>query len=558
MERALAGGRPRSPLVAPTAAVLAICVAWAAHRAGFSTGQWAPGALMVLALLLIGLARHQLRPADAPAAVGIALVGLALYTALSFLSILWAASPADAFEGANRTLLYLLVFALFALTTQDGRSATLLLAGWSIAMIVLAAYVGLRLGSSSDGTLQSYFSEGRLIFPADYANGDAAQWLMALWPAVVMARERSVPAGVRGLLAGGSVLLATMAMLSESRGSLFATAGMVLVVLALLRGRLRTTTTLLAVSAGVALAAPAVLSVGEHLHAGLVAPREVRSAIAASILAACAVGLLFAGGAAVQSSGRLAWRPPATVRRALGALCLAAALAGGGWVAIAAGDPGSQLQEAWRSFQRGYQGDSHTGSRLTQGLGSNRYDIYRVAVDEFLAHPIVGIGADNFQSAYLRHRHSNASPRYPHSVELGTLTETGLLGGAIGLVGLCAALLAAARAASSAAEPLAQAAAGAALAGFLYWLLHGSVDWFWEIAGLGVPAFALLGLACSLAGANPDRMREAAPTGPVGTGIRASIATSRSRRLVRVAAAALAFGAVTSLAAQWLGACPRC
>ena len=44
----------------------------------------------------------------------IALACLAAYTVLSFLSILWARVPADAWEGANRTLLYLAVFALFA------------------------------------------------------------------------------------------------------------------------------------------------------------------------------------------------------------------------------------------------------------------------------------------------------------------------------------------------------------------------------------------------------------------------------------------------------------
>ena len=43
------------------------------------------------------------------------------------------------------------------------------------------------------------------------------------------------------------------------------------------------------------------------------------------------------------------------------------------------------------------------------------------------------------------------------------------------------------------------AAAGAAGAVFVYWFLHGSVDWFWEFAGLGAPAMAMLGLAAGLA-----------------------------------------------------------
>jgi tetratricopeptide (TPR) repeat protein len=41
------------------------------------------------------------------------------------------------------------------------------------------------------------------------------------------------------------------------------------------------------------------------------------------------------------------------------------------------------------------------------------------------------------------------------------------------------------------------------VAGFAYWLVHGSFDWFWEFAGLGAPAFALLGLACALAPRRP-------------------------------------------------------
>ena len=66
----------------------------------------------------------------------IALGCLAAYTALSFLSILWAAVPGDAWEGANRTLLYLLVFALFALLAASGaRARRCCWATWTLAMI---------------------------------------------------------------------------------------------------------------------------------------------------------------------------------------------------------------------------------------------------------------------------------------------------------------------------------------------------------------------------------------------------------------------------------------
>ena len=180
--------------------------------------------------------------------------------------------------------------------------------------------------------------------------------------------------------------------------------------------------------------------------------------------------------------------------RALATVTLVAVLAGG---LAAAGNPVTRIKHGWDTFKGGYGADKSTGSRLVSGLGSNRYDFYRVALDEFLAHPLVGIGADNFQQQYLEHGRSDETPHYPHSVELRTLAETGLVGAILALVGLGGALWGAARAMRRS-DPLAQSVAAAALAGFGYWVIHGSFDWFWEFAGLGAPAFALLGIACAL------------------------------------------------------------
>jgi tetratricopeptide (TPR) repeat protein len=167
-----------------------------------------------------------------------------------------------------------------------------------------------------------------------------------------------------------------------------------------------------------------------------------------------------------------------------------------------AGDPVARVRHGWDTFKAGYAANSTPGSHLTSGLGSNRYDFYRVALNEFVAHPLVGIGADNFQQQYLAHGRSDETPHYPHSVELRTLVQTGLVGGLLALVGLGAGLTAGAGAVRSArglwGDPLARDVAAAALAGFAYWVVHGSFDWFWEFAGLGAPAFALLGLACAL------------------------------------------------------------
>jgi Flp pilus assembly protein TadD len=544
-----------APATVPALAAIALFIVWAADQAGYPVTHWAPGGLVVLALLGLTVVIVGSGWSQAPRTVRVAVAALAAFTLLSFLSILWAGVTGDAWEGANRTLLYLLVFALFASHRQGAASAALLLGGWTLAMIALAAFALLHVDSAGAGSLGTLAPEGRLVYPSGYANANAAQWLMAFWPAVLLARTRQLPWGLRGVLAGGAVLLAEVALLSQSRGSLYATPVMLVLVFALVPNRTRTFALLVPVAAGVLAAAPAVLRVGDHLGpADTPLPAHLHAATLAVLAAALAVGLTVAAGAALDAGPRLSRRSRLALRRGVAALALAALVAAVAGGLAVAGDPVTRLESAWHSFKGGYGEDSHTGSRLTSGLGSNRYDFYRVALDEFAAHPLLGIGADNFQDEYLIHGRSGETPHYPHSVELRTLSQTGLAGGAIAIVGLGAALLAAA-AALRAGDPLARSVAAGGLACFGYWVVHGSFDWFWEFAGLGAPAFALLGLACALA---PPRAHARPPGGdgasPVAPGSRREGRARRSPAAVAgVAAAALAaLAAAASLAAPWL------
>ena len=522
-----------APATVPALAALALMVVWATDDAGYPLTHWAPGGLIVLALLAIALAAGRapsalgagrassarLRWLEIPRTVRIALLCLAAYTALSFLSILWAGVPGDAWEGANRTLLYLLVFALFACWPQRGASAALLLCAWTLALIAVAAFTALHVdaAAASAARLEALLPGGRLVYPAGYVNAAAAQWLMACWPALLLARSRQLPWGLRGLLAGGAVLLAEVALLSQSRGALYSTPVMLALVFALLPQRVRTFALLAPIAAGIGAAAPAVLRVGERMEAAAAVSESggaraaaarhavsaaVHGATVAMFAAALVVALVVAAGAAIEHRrGPLPRAAAARLHRGVAAVAIGALLVliAGAWAA--AGNPIARARHAWDTFKSpsGYGANSTDESRLIGGLGSSRYDFYRVALDEFAAHPLLGIGADNFAEPYLAHGRSDETPHYPHSVELRTLSQTGIVGTLLAVLGLGAALLACWRAVRGSPDRLGRAVAAAAVAGFGYWVLHGSFDWFWEFAGLGAPAFALLGLACALA-----------------------------------------------------------
>jgi tetratricopeptide (TPR) repeat protein len=550
----------QAPATVPAMGAIVLLVVWATSQAGYPLTHWAPGGIVLIGLLGVGAVAVGVRAREIPVAVRVAVACLAGYAALSFLSITWAGVPGDAWEGANRALLYLVVFALFACFRQRGASAALLLITWVFAIAALAAFVAVHIDVAAAASLQALAPFGRLVYPSGYVNANAALWLMAAWPALLLARSPSLQWPLRGALTGAAVLLADVALLSQSRGSVYATAVMLVLAFALVPGRVRTFALLVPAAAGIAAAAPAILRVGNHLHDGRVDAGAVHGAVLAIFASTAAVGLVACVGCAIEARRQFSPSVGRRLHRSLGALAVAMliALLAAGWAA--AGNPLTRVRHAWDTFTsvRGY-GANASGSRLVGGLGSNRYDFYRVALDEFVAHPLAGIGVDNFQEQYLAHGRSGETPRYPHSVELRTLTDTGTLGALIAAGGLAAALLAGARAsrrrASVERDQLAAPVAMAALAGFAYWLVHGSFDWFWEFAGLGAAAFALLGLACSLSprpsAPVASAVTVASPAAPGAAG------RSRSRRLTAgrlgvATAVIVALAACVSLGAPWL------
>ena len=482
-----------------------VLVVLAASSAGYPVTAWGPGGLVLLGLLALALLflPHQLQAVPRLTLVAGGL--LAAYVAWSYATILWADDQGAAWAGANRTLVYLCVFALFALWPQRGRTAALVLAPWVLAIAGLAGYEAVRVATASDP--RALFIDGRLLAPAGYPNANAALWLMAFWPAVGLASARELPPALRGLLAGAAVVLADVALLSQSRGSIIATPILLVLALVVLPRPRAALLAVLPVVAAVGAGIPVLLDVRDRAIAAPATWHHGFLGTAPRVIAISAVACALAVGAAALAASR---RPAPADRRLRLPSWWPMALAGLAVVAltVAVTDPGRVLDKAWHSFKKGSPVTGENG-RLSSGLGSNRYDFYRVALNVFADHPIAGAGVDNFGADYLVHGRSLETPRYPHSLELRTLAETGLVGALLLFGALGAALLAGLRAAWRAPPLRATVAAGAVL-GAAYWIVHGSFDWFFEFGGLGAAAFALLGLGCACADA-PEIWHRARP-----------------------------------------------
>jgi len=497
-----------NPIVPLAALGLAAVFVVSASGGGYFAGDWYPAALYVLVLAAMAL---MWVPAGRRPDRGVVLACLALaaYAAWSYLSIAWADQQGDAWDGANRAALYAVLFTTFALWPMRGRSAAALIGVFALAVAGLAVVELVKIAWTANPT--HYFIDGRLATPIAYPSGNAAMWSTAFWPCVLLGSRRECPPELRSVFIAGAVVLGSMALLGQSRGWLFALPLVAALFIALSPGRVRTALTLLLVVGGIAVAVPAVLNVYDKRGAALAtALDDTANWIFGAAVGAAAIAAL----AAVLDRRRRVRR--ITARR-VGAGMLAAAaialVAGAGVYMVVRGSPGRDISHAWKQFRT--KGNPEGGTSRLDRLGSNRYDFWRVAWDGFTGAPLNGIGTDNFREAYLRAARSTEQPRYPHSLELRTLSQTGLVGAALLVTAFAAALGAARRAIRGRAGPGA-AAAAAGLGAFIYWLVHGSADWFWELPALGTAAFALLGIAAGLAPRGGLRARR-----PVATGRRA-------------------------------------
>ena len=499
---ALAGGGSSSLVrVLPTAALVAAAwaMAWREHGSIAAADWLAYAVLAALVLATILFSRVAVRP-DREALLGLGLLlALAVWAGLS---LTWSPVPSLARDEALLTAFYATAFAVPILTLRSPSDRLMAMAVLVLGMASLSVATAVELIVSARPL--ELFEEGRLSFPIDYANAQAAILLVAFWPAVTLAARRQAHPLLRALAVGGATALLAGGLLAQSKGGVIALAASTIVFFALCPPRLRV---LVPTAVAAALVAAGFWPLTEPFRAeGDAATASAIHNAGVWLLAlagvATGIGLLYALLDVRIEISRATRRLAGWV---VAALVAVAAVAGAATFLVAVDDPGGFAGRQWRAFKKLPSGDERTSTHLLS-LGSNRYDFWRVSLNEFREAPVAGAGARSFGPVYLQKRRSPETPARAHSLPIELLMEEGvvglaLLGGAIGFP-----LVLAARRARRRRVP-----AAAALAGGVYWLVHASGDWIWTFPAVTLPFILLLGIGASSDDGEPLRTRSIRP-----------------------------------------------
>jgi len=489
-------------------ALLTLAAVW--WDGAFDLRYWAPLTLCSLALLLALVLAGTLSFPER-GALSLAVVAIWAFAAYAMLSAAWSETAADAWESAARAIFYAALFTLAVTSPAGGQGRRWVGAGLVIGVLLTGVVSEVRLLSGDTGA----FLAGRLNDPIGYRNGTAALFSFAAWPLVGFAARRGHASGLRAAALAGAVLLTGLAFLTQSRGMLLGLVCGGIVSLAIGPDRLRRSWLALAVVVAIALGSSPLLAPyhGSGSGTGAAAAADIRHAGVA--LALLCLGSFLVGLFAFVFDNGL--RSPQAARglrsvAAGGLIVLVSALAVG--ALVKAGDPVSYAEGKWDEFSE-VEMSTATGTRLGT-VGGPRYDIWRVALDQFREAPLAGAGEGSFRFAYYRERRTDRNLADTHSLPLRLLAETGLIGFglfALWLIALAAAIAAGARRASPGARA---GIAGLAAAGTVV-VAQSAVDWLWLIPAL----FGLAVLALGLAGRSEGELD---PPRPQGLAVRVPVA----------------------------------
>lgn len=497
----------RTRLPAWTAAVVvAGTLLWLAFDQGgyFEDRRLTAAVVLWVTLAVLALVELPRLRLSTPALIAIG--ALVLFTAWTALSTGWTSDAPRGERLVDLDLLYVAIFGLGLLIVGNGRNARVVLLGaLAVGTAVMAAALWARLHPGTFGSPPADAQPRgfRMEWPFGYWNALGGLGGMTAVLAVGLAADPRSRILVRAVASGAAVVCLVAAYMTFSRGSIVAVAAGVVALLALGVHRSSLVASLVAIGAGTAVlvarleSVPALTTDPTAGH-GIARAGEVFTPFLVAVVLAVAAGqaTLAAGDRSVALTDllRRARRPVA-----IGAAALLAVTAFGAYVvradaiegrtATALEDTGDWISRQWDEFNRpGVPLPAAEGSARLDSAGGTRADLWSVAWDSFLDHPLRGAGAGSYQVRFFQDRTVDENVQNAHSIEYETLGELGLVGMALLLTflgGIAGAVVRSRRRRLS--LPTTQtAAAGAAV---VVWLVHASVDWDWQM-----PAFTGLAL----------------------------------------------------------------
>jgi hypothetical protein len=426
--------------------------------------------------------------------LAVPLGALVLFGAWQLASTLWSHATALGLDAYDRTLLYVLAFALFgALRCTPERLRWLvraLVAG--MAAVCLIGLVSRLLPHAWPTT--SNFYDDRLNYPLTYWNAEGMLAMLALILGFHLSADRAEHWSVRVLAAALLPGLAATLLLTFSRGALGVTIVGLLAYCLLTRLSTLPTALLAAIP-------PTAIALHSAWDATLLASTRPTSAAAvvqgrhvAHVVGACMLGagllraLLLLADHAIVRIPVVRTPPPRAVRVwtgvAAGVLVVVVALAFG------------TVGLAHREYDKFIHGTNEkhvvqTRERLSDPVNDGRLPLWRAAERIYETDRFHGTGAGTYQLYYTRYRTVRSYVVDTHSLYLQSLAELGIVGFVLILLVVFGILVGLA----TRIRGPGRAIYAALFAVTLAWAIHQAVDWDWQMPAITLEVFMLAGLA---------------------------------------------------------------